>query len=235
VKIPPVGYAVLLALVAVAGGLYTYSRLNAPAAPPGIAGPATTRASAGQPAPAERAPPSAPIPYDVPDVKLPDLHGEFHSLREGVGHPRVFNFWATWCEPCQREIPLLNSLQAEHAGEGLQVIGVAIDFRDAVLKFQKQTPLHYRVLVGEDEGLEAAQKFGLGYGLPFSVFADADNRVVAVKLGELHADEAAVILANMRSLQARTTTLDAARQNIADALKTLAIERAKQTAENTAH
>ena len=231
-KTPPIGYAVLLALVAIAGGLYAYVRLSTPAAPRAVASPATVPASTGPQASAEQAPPATPIPSEVPDVKLPDLDGKLHSLREGVGHQRVFNFWATWCEPCQREIPLLNALQAAHADEGLAVIGIAIDFRDAVIKFQKQTPLHYRVLVGEDEGLEAAQKFGMAYGLPFSVFVSADNQVIAVKLGELHADEASAILANMRALRAGTMTLEAARQNIADALKSLAVERAKQTVAN---
>jgi thiol-disulfide isomerase/thioredoxin len=241
VKTPPVGYPVILALAALVAGLYAYSRLGTTtgrSTAPGTTSSATRPAlptgsdTAGPEAPQEPAPPAAKVPTVVPDVKLPDLDGKIHSLQEGVGHPRILNFWATWCEPCLREIPLLNTLQATHAGEGLQVIGIAMDLRDAVAKFMKQTPLRYRVLVGEEEGLEAAQKFGMGFGLPFSVFADGENRIVTVKLGELHADEAAAILANMREARAGTVTLEAARQNIADALRRLAAERAKQTAQN---
>lgn len=232
-KTPPVGYPVFLALAALAAGLFAYTRLGpkmAPTTGSTISPAATAHAPAATGPEAESAAPAAVVPAEVPDVKLPDLDGKLHSLREGTGHPRLYNFWATWCEPCLREIPLLNTLQATHAGEGLQVIGIAVDFRNAVAKFQKQTPLRYRVLVGEDEGLEAAQKFGMGFGLPFSVFADGENRIVTVKVGELHADEAAAILANMHSASAGTITLDAARQNIADSLKGLAMKRAKQTA-----
>jgi thiol-disulfide isomerase/thioredoxin len=231
VKSPPVGYPVLLALAALAGGLYAYGRLHAPAAPRAVTAAPAARAPAAQQAPEPPAPAQATIPAEVPDVQLPDLAGKPHSLREGVGHQRLFNFWATWCEPCRREIPLLNALQAAHATEGLQVVGIAIDLREAVLKFQQRTPLHYKLLVGEDEGFEAAQKFGMELGLPFTVFADADNRVIAVKVGELHADEAAAILANMRALRAGTTTLEVARDNIATALRSLAVERSKQSAE----
>ena len=162
---------------------------------------------------------------------MPDMAGKLHSLRDARGHARLFNFWATWCEPCRREIPLLNSLQRQYADEGLQVVGIAVDERAAVRQFLKTTPMHYTLLVGEDGGFEAAQRFGMALALPFSVFADADNRVIAVKLGELHADDAAAILANMRALHAGTTTLEAARDNIATALRTLAVERSKQSVE----
>ena len=92
--------------------------------------------------------------------------------------------------------------------------------------------MHYTLLVGEDDGFEAAQKFGMALALPFSVFADEHNRIIAVKLGELHREEAATILANMRALRAGTTTLAAAREDIAQALKAFAIDRAKQSLGN---
>jgi hypothetical protein len=124
---------------------------------------------------------------------------------------------------------LLNALQQDHAAEGLEVVGIAVDMRDSVLKFLRTTPMHYTLLVGEDDGFEAAQKFGMALALPFSVFADENNRIIAVKVGELHREEAATILANMRALRAGTTTLAAAREDISQALKSLAIDRAKQS------
>ena len=60
--------------------------------------------------------------------------------------------------------------------DGIQIVGIAVDMRPAVDKFLKVTPLHYLVLVGEEEGMEAAQKFGMELALPFTVFADAKNR-----------------------------------------------------------
>jgi thiol-disulfide isomerase/thioredoxin len=244
---------VLVALVGAAAGYYSFRSANMASKSRGIAPSATaseasgtrdatatgtpaaaTSASSpatGGSAPSEdEAPPSTPVPAEVPEVSIPDMAGKLHKLRDAGGHERLFNFWATWCEPCRREIPLLNGLQQQYSAEGLQVVGIAIDDRGAVQQFLKSTPMHYQLLVGEEGGFEAAQKFGMALALPFSVFADATNRIIAVKLGELHGDEAAAIFANMRALRAGTTTFEAAQQNIAEALRSLATQRSKQKA-----
>jgi thiol-disulfide isomerase/thioredoxin len=224
-----IGMLASVALAAGAAGYFAYKQFRPQAAGVPMTAPAATAASAtpDTDVPAETA--STAIPEEVPDVTLADLKGKRHALREGSGHARLFNFWATWCEPCRREIPLLNALQQDHDAEGLEIVGIAVDMRESVLKFLRKTPMHYTLLVGEDDGFEAAQKFGMALALPFSVFADEQNRIVAVKLGELHREEAAAILANMRALRAGTTTLAAAREDIAQALKALAIDRAKQS------
>jgi thiol-disulfide isomerase/thioredoxin len=156
---------------------------------PAVPGSAPTPATAPEAAPAS-SPASTPaakaddqaIPEEVPDLRLPDLEGQPHALRQNGGRPRIYNFWASWCEPCRREIPLLNALQARYGhSDRLEIIGVAVDFRDAVNDFLKKTRVNYTSLVGEDEGLEAAQSFGVQMALPFSVFADEHNHIVAVK------------------------------------------------------
>jgi thiol-disulfide isomerase/thioredoxin len=236
-KIGPAAWLLSVAVVAAAAGYLSYQRMARPAsgltkipAPAAAAAPATQPASTSNDTEnAANEQKTSPIPEEVPDIALADLKGKRHSLREGSGHARLFNFWATWCEPCRREIPLLNTLQQDHAAEGLEVVGIAVDMRDSVLKFLRTTPMHYTLLVGEDDGFEAAQKFGMALALPFSVFADENNRIIAVKVGELHREEAATILANMRALRAGTTTLAAAREDISQALKSLAIDRAKQS------
>ena len=174
-------------------------------------------------------PPAPAIPATVPDISLRDLAGKPVALRSADGHPRLFNFWATWCEPCRREIPLLNTLQETHAGDGLRIIGIAVDFREAVQRYLKTKPLRYTALVGEESGLEAAQKFGMDLLLPFSVFADGENRIVAVKVGELHKDEADMILSEMRRLKAGKTNLADAQAAIAGTMRELAATRAKQS------
>jgi thiol-disulfide isomerase/thioredoxin len=191
---------------------------------------ASTAPAKPNPQPAVPAAPASPaIPALVPEVSLPDLAGKAHALRDNGGHARLYNFWATWCEPCRREIPLLNQLQARHGAEGLQVVGIAVDFRDSVQAFVRKTQLRYTLLVGEEDGLEAAQKFGMELLLPFSVFADEHNRIVAVKVGELHRDEAEAILTQMRALKAGQVTLPAAQDSIAAMLKQLSLERTKQS------
>jgi thiol-disulfide isomerase/thioredoxin len=183
------------------------------------------------------APPTTPmpvetIPAEVPDLRLPDLAGHPRALRDGSGHPHLFNFWATWCEPCRREIPLLNTLQHAYQGDHLQVVGIAVDFHDAVRRYLKTTRLDYELLVGEDEGYEVAQKFGMELALPFSVFADERDRIIAVKVGELHREEVEAILGQMRSLRAGKITLPMARDGIDDALREISIARAKQSNAN---
>ena len=216
--------------MAAAAGYFSYQRLAAPRS--GLTQ-LPANAAADKPAdvaadvPAET--PATAIPEEVPDLRLEDLAGKRQALRSADGHARLFNFWATWCEPCRREIPLLNALQRDYGAEGLQVVGIAVDMRAAVQEFLKTTPMRYTLLVGEDDGLDAAQKFGMALALPFSVFADEKNRIIAVRLGELHREEAVAIFANMRALRAGTITLPAAREAIHQALKALAIERSKQS------
>jgi thiol-disulfide isomerase/thioredoxin len=185
--------------------------------------------SPARPGPEPTAPAAPAIPALVPEVTLADLAGKAHALRDNAGHARIYNFWATWCEPCRREIPLLNQLQARNGAAGLQIVGIAVDFRDSVQAFLKTTQLHYTLLVGEEDGLEAAQKFGMELLLPFSVFADEHNRIVAVKVGELHRDEADAILGEMRALKAGQSTLPQAQDSIAATLKRLSLERTKQS------
>jgi thiol-disulfide isomerase/thioredoxin len=162
---------------------------------------------------------------------MPDLQGKPRALSEFAGRPRIINFWATWCGPCRREIPLLNSLQHDYQSDHLQIIGIAIDFDKAVQEYVKKTHIDYPVLIGEDAGLDAAQKFGISdLVLPFSVFADASNRVVAVKIGELHPPEAAFILKAVRQLDAGKMTLPETRSAIEEELKRQAQQRAQSSA-----
>lgn len=193
--------------------------------PPGSAGGAGRTETADEPA--SRSP---PVPETVPAIALQDMAGVRRPLRDGSGHPHLYNFWATWCEPCRREIPLLNTLQAAYRADHLQVVGVAVDFRDSVRDFLKTRRLNYTLLIGEEDGLEAAQKFGMELNLPFSVFADGQDRIIAVKVGELHREEANAILRNMRALKERRISLAEARADISSSLKALGIARATQSA-----
>ena len=221
--------AALLFAVALAGAATGFLAYRHHAAPTAGLSPAASAAPAAPQPTAPAATPAPAIPAEVPDIQLKDLAGQLQPLRETSGHPRLFNFWATWCEPCRREIPLLNTLQDANRADGLRIIGIAVDFRDSVETFLKTTKLHYELLVGEEDGLEAAQKFGMELLLPFSVFADQHNRIVAVKVGELHRDEADAILAHMRLLDAGRETLAEAQAAIGEVLKKLSMQREKQS------
>jgi len=168
-----------------------------------------------------------PIPALVPDLTLPDLRGSPTSLRSFAGHPLIINFWATWCAPCRHEIPLLRELRQRHRAERVEVVGIALDFGVAVTQYLQQVPVDYPLLIGEQGGWRAAEQFGVQTVLPFSVFADAHSRIVAVKIGELHREEAEFILSEIARLDRGEVGMDEAREAIDVRLKELAIERAK--------
>jgi thiol-disulfide isomerase/thioredoxin len=175
-------------------------------------------------------PPEAPartIPEQLPDISLADREGVRRKLSEWKGRPLVVNFWATWCDPCRREIPLLKSLRRERSAEGIEVIGIAVDFRDAVIRYAHEIGIDYPLLIGEQDALDAIAAFGMDTVFPFTVFADRQGRIVTLKVGELHPDEAHFILDRLRDLDQGRLELAAARQQIAAGIRRLAQERAQ--------
>lgn len=183
-------------------------------------------------APEAAAPESAPaigrtIPETLPDFTLATLEGPPRAL-SSFDHPSlIVNFWATWCAPCRREIPLLRQLRAERGDRGVEVVGVAVDFREDVVKYAADIGLDYPLLIGEEDGLAAADAFGIEPVFPFTIFADAKRRIVAVKVGELHADESAYILDHIERVNAGTLELALAREQIRAEIRRLDGLRAK--------
>jgi len=139
--------------------------------------------------------PDSPATSRRPDVTLNDLAGSPQSISQWDGKVLVVNFWATWCEPCRREIPLLNALQSEYGGRGVQVIGVAIDELPSVQDFLKSVPISYPVLIGEQEAVDALAGFGAEMTvLPYTAFVRRDGRIEVLHAGELHRDDATELL-----------------------------------------
>lgn len=225
-----VGLAALLALATAAGFLSQRLLRHRPGAavpaeaPMSTASPSATGTPEGPDALARRR-----IPGTLPEVILPDREGMKHRLSEWRGHPLMVNFWATWCEPCRREIPLLRTLRKEHGPEGLEVVGIAVDFPDAVRRYASESGIDYPILVGEDGGMAAISALGMDTVLPFTVFADGEGRIVTVRVGELRPAEARLILDRMREARIGRVTLAEARSQIASGMQDLAIERARKT------
>lgn len=179
-----------------------------------------SKAASEPPAPAPVAKPV--VPQVRPLFSLADASGVTRSIAEWDGRPLLINFWATWCPPCRREIPLLNALRARYAPQGFEVIGVAVDFREDVLRYMDATPIDYPVLIGEQDGLDAVRAFGLGaLGFPFTVFTDSSGRIVTIHVGELHEDQAGVILQAVSDVDAGRLSIEAARDRIRTGLETV--------------
>jgi thiol-disulfide isomerase/thioredoxin len=191
-----------VALAAGAGaGAWIY-RSREPAPPPADPGPAPLRLAAA-----------------LPQISLPDREGVPRGFDHWQGRSLIVNFWATWCAPCRREIPLLTTLQREHAAEGFQVIGVAVDYRDKVLAYADEMKIDYPLLIGEQEALDAAAAFGVDVvGLPFTVFSDGKGRIIAAHMGELTSPQAEVILGAVRRVNDGAATPAQARTEIEQGL-----------------
>jgi len=155
------------------------------------------------------------IPEELPDLAMPDANGTQHKLSEWRGRPLMVNFWATWCDPCRREIPLLKRLRHERQGESLEIVGIAVDFKDAVIQYAHSIGIDYPVLIGEKDGMAAIEALGMDTVFPFTVFADTKGRILTVKVGELHQDEAEVILDGLRDVDSGKSDLPAVRQRVA--------------------
>ena len=181
-------------------------------------------------APAAASPKKPPIPDTLPDVTLADVKGTPTRLVSFGGRPLMVNFWATWCAPCRREIPLLNKIRAERKAQNAEIVGIAVDFKEDVLKFLQKTPLNYPLLIGEEDGLKAAEAFGMGMAFPFSVFVDSQNRILTIKIGELHEDEANFAFDRLRDIDNGVLTREAAQAAVSEAFREMAAERARQEA-----
>jgi len=166
--------------------------------------------------------PARKIPDRLPSFSLGDRDGKPTSIAAFAGKSLVINFWATWCAPCRREIPLLETLNAEWAARGVRVIGVAVDHRDKVLEFAERFKIGYPLLIGDQDALDAATAFGVETPVfPFTVFTDRRGDVVAVFLGELHRPQADLILKTVQDLDAGRVLLPAARESLVEALRAL--------------
>jgi thiol-disulfide isomerase/thioredoxin len=162
-----------LTLSAIAAGLYFAYRAMQPAGPPTSPPEAPTS-------------PARELAERLPDFSLPSLDGETLSIDSWPGQALVVNFWATWCPPCLREIPLLKEFKHTHDGR-IQVVGIAVDQRAPVEAFAADIEFNYPVLIGQSDAMDAATAFGVDFvGLPFTVFADASGALLGVRTGELH-------------------------------------------------
>jgi thiol-disulfide isomerase/thioredoxin len=215
--------AALLVLLGIWAGLKFHSVHRAPDAgvpvPAGMASaPNPTEISA-----LEESSPHPVIPARLPDFELKDLSGKSTSVASWSGKSLVINFWATWCAPCRREIPLLKTLATDWADRDLTIVGIAVDHPDKVREFAAQFKIGYPLLIGEQDALDVAAKFGMDSpALPFTVFTDRRGEVVALFVGELHRRQADFILSEVQNLNQERIALPQARRAIAEGLEAMA-------------
>ncbi len=108
------------------------------------------------------------------------------------GRPTVLNFWATWCAPCVKEMPMLDAFYQRHRAAGWQVVGLAVDGPTPVREFLAKLPMTFPIGLAGLNGVDLARSLGNERGgLPFSVIFDRRGDAVFRKLGVLTEDELA--------------------------------------------
>lgn len=139
---------------------------------------------------AEAAPATTMEITNYPSFTLPDIDGVEHELSSWDGRPRLLNFWATWCAPCRREIPLLKALQEEQGSDGVQVIGIAVDFPEQVAAYAESVNFNYPVLVGQEDAMAVAESSGVEFiGMPFTMILSADGELLNAHIGEIFKED----------------------------------------------
>ncbi len=127
----------------------------------------------------------------APALRLPTLDDGSLTLAQFRGRPLLVNVWASWCEPCVREMPELDRLARAQPADGLQVLGIALDRPEDVRAFLQRVPIGYPIALETPGPADASVRLGDTQGLlPYSVLIDANGRIVRQKLGPFAAGEA---------------------------------------------
>jgi len=128
----------------------------------------------------------------VPDFSLIDLSGKPVALSDLAGKGIVLNFWATWCPPCRREMPLLESAWNEYRDRNVVIVGVALgQSRDTVRPFTDSMGVSYPIWTDPDPGANNGDDSNEVFdwfdsrGLPTTIFIRPDGVIDQAHLGQL--------------------------------------------------
>ena len=133
----------------------------------------------------------------APEFALETLDGETLRLSDLRGKIVVVDFWATWCAPCEFQVPALNDFWETHEAAGdVEVLGVSVDFEgpEVVAEWVEEKGVKYKVLLG---GEDVARRFG-AYGFPTLYVVAPDGFVASEHVGLIDMDDLEAAIARQR-------------------------------------
>lgn len=121
----------------------------------------------------------------VPAMTLGAVDGTRIQIpRAWAGKPTLVNLWASWCAPCLAEMPELQAFAGEHAANGVQVVGIALDDLEPAKAMLVRLGVGYPNLIDSPGPADAGVRLGNPAGvLPYSVLVSAEGRVLKTKIG----------------------------------------------------
>lgn len=123
------------------------------------------------------------IGYPAPDFRLATLAGPEFTLAQQRGTPMVINFWATWCAPCQRELPALQATAERYAGQ-VQIVGIDQgETAELVQSYAAEQGLTFLILLDRD--LTVGQRYNIK-GMPTTFFVDRNGVIQYLWVGEMN-------------------------------------------------
>ncbi|MBU6467907.1 MAG: TlpA family protein disulfide reductase [Betaproteobacteria bacterium] len=131
-------------------------------------------------------------PSAAPFLKLTlqDLKEHPQALSQWPGKTLVINFWATWCEPCKEEMPMLSQLQNNFRSKQVQFIGIGVDDPKDLKAWLQTRQISYPIFVGNDSTLEMTRALGNEQqGIPFTMVVSPSGSIVYKKLGKVKEEE----------------------------------------------
>jgi len=135
-------------------------------------------------------------PIFIESFILENLNGVPSDLIEiHKGNFLIINFWATWCAPCRKEMPLLNNYHLTKNENHPDVLGIAIDESDQVQSFVAELGIDFPILVGQSEAYNLMESLGNSIlTLPYTILVNKDGMIVWSKNTEIKAEDLEQIL-----------------------------------------
>lgn len=118
----------------------------------------------------------------APDFELPDLEGKPVRRENFAGKVLLVNFWATWCAPCEIEIPWFIDFEKKYQSQGLEILGISLDEEgpDVVRKYVAKRKITYPIVMGDEK---TADVFGGILGLPTTFVVDREGNFYSMHRG----------------------------------------------------